>query len=137
MAAALPILRLLALVVMLFAVGRSGALGQDAQRGAHVFRKCAVCHTTDLAEPKKLGPPLAGILGRKAASIDGYEYSDSMKQAGQSGLIWTPEALYYFLDRPDTFMPGTYMTFAGLEEQERRDVIAYLKYLRTSQSPAR
>lgn len=110
----------------------SGVHSQDAVRGAHVFRKCAVCHTTDPRNEVRLGPPLGGVIGRRAAAIAGYDYSESMLTAGGSGLIWTEEALMYFLDRPDIFMPGTYMTFAGLEEHERRDVIAYLKTLSAS-----
>lgn len=115
------------------------AWGQDAQRGAHVFRKCKVCHTVDPAEPLKLAPPLAGVLGRPAGTIPGYEYSDSMQAASKAGLIWSKEALNYFLDRPDTFMPGTYMTFAGLEQAERQDVIAYLEVISYDdiQSPKR
>lgn len=105
------------------------AWAQDATRGAHVFRKCAVCHTVDPAAPLELAPPLGGVIGRPAASIPGYDYSDSMRAAGSGGLVWTKQALMYFLDRPDTFMPGTHMTFAGLEIGERRDVIAYLETL--------
>ncbi len=129
-----------AFTVVLFGVSMSSmanfnAWGQDATRGAHVFRKCAVCHTVDPAAPLKLAPPLGGVIGRRAASIPGYEYSESMKAAGAGGLVWTKEALEYFLDRPDTFMPGTYMTFAGLEQAERQDVIAYLETLSQATGP--
>ncbi|MGD9786093.1 MAG: cytochrome c family protein [Hyphomicrobiaceae bacterium] len=107
----------------------SEARAQDAIRGKHVFRKCAVCHVTNPSSTSLLAPPLNDVVGRPAASIPGFEYSEIMKLAGKRGLVWTTEALFHFLDRPEQFIPGTYMTFAGLEPQERRDVIAYLETL--------
>lgn len=101
----------------------------DAIRGRHVFRKCAVCHVINPGSTALLAPPLNDVIGRAAATHTGFEYSDIMKLAGQRGLVWTKEALYYFLDRPEQFIPGTYMAFAGLEPQERADVIAYLETL--------
>ncbi len=98
----------------------------DALRGRHVFRKCAVCHVINPGSTALLAPPLNDVIGRPAATTPGFEYSDIMKVAGQKGLVWTKEALNYFLDRPEQFIPGTYMAFAGLETQERADVIAYL-----------
>jgi cytochrome c2 len=103
------------------------AVAQDAARGSHVFKKCALCHVLDPKAKDLLAPPLHDIVGRKAGQIPGFQYSDIMKLAGSKGLLWSPEALQYFLDRPEEFMPGTYMAFSGLEDQERRDVIAYLQ----------
>jgi cytochrome c2 len=103
------------------------AAGQDVRRGEHVFRKCLLCHVTQPNAKDLVAPPLHNIMGRKAAVISGFDYSDIMKTAGKEGLVWNQEALYYFLDRPEEFMPGTYMAFSGLDEQERRDVIAYLE----------
>ena len=99
---------------------------QDAKRGEHVFRKCLLCHVLDPNATNLIAPPLHNIIGRRAADVPGFAYSDIMKLAREKGLVWNAEALYYFLDRPEDFMPGTYMAFAGLEEQERNDVIAYL-----------
>lgn len=103
------------------------ASAQDAVRGEYVFRKCALCHVVDPNAKDLLAPPLHNIIGRRAGLLKGFDYSDIMKIAGQKGLVWTTEALNYFLDRPEDFMPGTYMAFAGIEDQERRDVIAYLE----------
>ncbi|MDX2288118.1 MAG: c-type cytochrome [Hyphomicrobiaceae bacterium] len=105
------------------------ALAQDAVRGRHVYRKCVVCHVSNPSSTELLAPPLHNVVGRQAATIPGFEYSPIMQTAGNKGLIWTKDSLYYFLDRPETFMPGTYMAFAGLESQERLDVIAYLEAL--------
>lgn len=108
--------------------------GGDAIRGRHVFRKCAVCHVINPGSTALLAPPLNDVIDRKAATHTGFEYSEIMRLAGQRGLVWTKEALYYFLDRPEQFIPGTYMAFAGLEPQERADVIAYLESLARSGS---
>lgn len=107
----------------------SAQSGGDAIRGRHVFRKCAVCHVINPSSTALLAPPLSNVIGRPAATIPGFEYSEIMKLAGQRGLVWTRDALYHFLDRPEQFIPGTYMAFAGLEPSERADVIAYLETL--------
>lgn len=107
----------------------SAQSGGDSIRGRHVFRKCAVCHVINPSSTALLAPPLTNVIGRPAATIPGFEYSEIMKIAGQRGLVWTRDALFHFLDRPEQFIPGTYMTFAGLEPGERADVIAYLETL--------
>ncbi len=99
---------------------------QDARRGEHVFRKCLLCHVLDPNATNLIAPPLHNVIGRKAATVPGFAYSEIMQLAREKGLIWNADALYYFLDRPEDFMPGTYMAFAGLDENERKDVIAYL-----------
>jgi cytochrome c len=128
---------LTAMVVVAMLVSTAGqARAQDVARGQYLFRKCLLCHVVDPNAKDSLAPPLHNIIGRRAASIGGFEYSDIMRTAGRRGLVWTAEALFYFLDRPEEFMPGTYMAFAGLEEQERRDVIAYLERLTQESSRA-
>ena len=112
-------------IPFLFLVSLADA--QDARRGEHVFRKCLLCHVTNPNSKDLIAPPLHNVVGRKAASIPGFDYSDIMKIAGKEGLLWNAEALFYFLDRPEEFMPGTYMAFSGLDEQERKHVIAYLE----------
>lgn len=118
-----------ALATAMLSIETTGVAAQDAVRGRHVFRKCAVCHVTNPSSTELLAPPLHNVMGRSAATIPGFEYSPIMKIAGTKGLKWTKDSLYFFLDRPEVFMPGTYMAFAGLEPQERQDVIAYLEAL--------
>lgn len=121
-------LRIWSAVVLLVTGGAMApAYAQDVRRGEYVFRKCLLCHVTNPGAKDLLAPPLHNIVGRRAAQISGFEYSEIMRLAGQKGLYWSPEALNYFLDRPEEFMPGTYMAFSGLDDQERRDVIAYLE----------
>jgi cytochrome c len=118
-----------AAIAALTLVAPEAASAQDARRGEHVFRKCLLCHVLDPAATNAIAPPLHNVIGRKAAEVTGFAYSDIMKLAREKGLVWNAEALFYFLDRPEDFMPGTFMAFAGLEEQERKDVIAYLSQI--------
>ena len=99
-----------------------------ASDGEEVFKKCRACHEVGPDAKNKLGPLLNGILGRKAGSIEGFQYSPANKKAGDEGWVWTEEKLLKYLENPREAMPGNRMAFAGLaDEQDRRDVIAYLK----------
>jgi cytochrome c len=100
----------------------------DLENGKKVFRLCSICHQVgDGAKNTPMGPNLNGIIGRKAGTIEGYNYSDANKQAGEKGLIWTEETLSEFLQSPRSFMPGNRMVFAGVkDDSDRRDLVAYL-----------
>jgi cytochrome c len=100
---------------------------QDAEQGAKVFKKCMTCHTAD-DTTNKIGPSLKGVVGRKAASVQGYKYSDAMLAKGAAGVIWDEATLTAYLPDPKSFVPGTKMTFPGLKNPEDvANVIAYLK----------
>jgi cytochrome c len=117
----------LAMLAMLQAVPAAAQDGK-VEDGAEVFKKCRACHDVGPDAKNKVGPLLNDILGRHAGSIEGFNYSDANKAAGAKGLVWTDEVLFKYLENPLSFMPGTKMAFAGLkDEQDRRDVIAYLK----------
>lgn len=99
----------------------------DAVNGEKVFRKCKACHDVGPEAKAKVGPPLTGIIGRTAGTVEGFKYSDAMITAGSGGLIWSAETIAEFLAKPKDFVAGTKMTFAGLsKEEERADLIAYL-----------
>ena len=71
------------------------------------------------------GPSLYGIIGREAGTIEGFRYSDAN---ANSGIVWTEATMFAYLERPQQFIPGTFMAFPGLPRpQDRADVIAYLK----------
>ncbi len=108
--------------------GTAMAAGDPAE-GQKVFnRVCAACHTTTADGPKRLGPPLDHVVGRKAGSIDGFRYSQANKS---SGLTWTPQTLDEYLKDPKAKVPGTIMAFAGLKkDDERENVISYLETLK-------
>ncbi|MGV7216695.1 copper-containing nitrite reductase [Bradyrhizobium sp. UFLA05-112] len=95
----------------------------DATAGRLVFRKCQACHST---EPGKnmLGPSLAGVIGRKAGTEAGYNYSPAMKSAD---IVWSVQTLDQYLADPAKVVPGNKMPFPGLKtDHDRADVIAYL-----------
>lgn len=96
----------------------------DAIRGEKVFVKCKSCHSLQ-AGTNKIGPSLAGLFGDKAGSVEGFKYSDAMKS---SGIVWDERTLDEYLAKPAEKVPGTKMTFAGLNrEEDRQNLIAYLK----------
>ena len=113
-----------ALALAVFAVAVAHAAG-DPTRGAKVFGQCAACHSVKTAE-HMTGPSLAHAYGHRAASAEGFSrYSEALKR---SGLSWDEATLDKWLASPAKLVPGTAMTFPGLQNrQARQDVIAYLK----------
>ena len=119
---------LLSAVAAMVALGAGAALAQDADNGAEVFKRCRACHEVGEAAKNKVGPLLNGIVGRKAGTIDGFNYSDANRKAGAEGWVWTEEKMMEYLLNPRAAMPGNKMAYAGLkDEQDRKDLIAYLK----------
>lgn len=101
----------------------------DPARGERVFQRCFSCHSIAPNEMAQLqGPSLFGIMGRPAAAITGFDYSDAMKAKAATGLVWAPDTLDRFIADPDAFVPGTPMVVLPplRDEQERADLIAYL-----------
>jgi cytochrome c len=99
----------------------------DAAAGETVFKKCMACHNFDPAQ-KRVGPHLVGVVGRKAASVEGYAYSEAMKAKGTEGAVWDEATLTTYLKAPKAFVAGTKMSFAGLKEDgDIANLIAYLK----------
>ena len=95
----------------------------DAAAGETVFAQCRTCHLIEEGK-NGVGPSLYGVIGRTAGTIEGFRYSDAN---ANSGVTWTPEVMYEYLEAPREFMPGTRMAFPGLKDpQDRADVIAYL-----------
>lgn len=114
-------------VVAVFAVLPLSAQAQgDVEAGKKVFNKCKACHS--IANDKhRVGPSLKGLIGRKAGTAEGFKYSDAMIAYGESGIVWSEETLFVYLEDPRGLVKGTKMAFAGLKkEDERRDVIAYI-----------
>ena len=96
----------------------------DAVKGEQVFKKCAACHSaTD--KTNKVGPFLFGVFGRKAATVEGYNYSDANKG---SGITWNEESFLDYIKDPKAKIPNTKMSFAGIKnESEAKNLWAYLK----------
>jgi cytochrome c len=105
----------------------------SAENGEKVAKKCASCHTFEKGGPNKIGPNLWNIVGAKTAHMDGFSYSGAMQGTEKQ---WDYEALSEFLYSPRNYIKGTKMTFAGLKkDQDRADVIAYLRTLSDSPKP--
>ncbi len=103
----------------------------DIENGARIFAGCVGCHDSGPSALNRVGPILNDIIGRKAGSIEGYDYSKALVRAGKNGLVWTPYKLDAFLMSPNDFLGGNKMPFVGLkDERERRDLIGYLKTLK-------
>ena len=100
------------------------SLTGDAAAGKRVFAQCRTCHVTDPGV-NRIGPSLAGIIGNDAGSVAGFNYSPAN---ANSGITWTEEQMYVYLEDPQRTIPKTKMIYAGLPNaQQRADVIAYLK----------
>jgi cytochrome c len=96
----------------------------DPVSGKAVFVQCETCHSKDPGV-NKVGPSLHGIIGRHSGMIPNFNYSSANKG---SGIVWTEQELYKYLENPQKTVPGTYMTFTGVKDpQKRADVIAYLQ----------
>ncbi len=130
---------LLAIAAAAFLVAGSGMMGasavhaQDAieidgltgdpAAGEKIYKRCAACHSLEEGK-NKVGPTLYGIINAEAGQVPGYKYS---KANLESGLTWTPQIMFEYLENPRKYMKGTKMAFPGLKKpQQRVDVIAYI-----------
>jgi cytochrome c len=106
--------------------GGGTSLAADAAKGKTAFiKQCAICHTIEKGDPNRFGPNLSGIVGAKAASAPGFDYSRAFKNAAK--WEWTEDALGSWIMFPRTMVPGTAMgIFQGVAERDRDDIVAYL-----------
>ena len=98
----------------------------DATAGQQVFARCATCHSTMPGE-NKIGPSLAGVIGRKSGSEPGYDYSGALKAAN---ITWNENSLDQFLANPQADVQGTKMFINVPDATDRQNVIAYLETLK-------
>jgi cytochrome c len=95
--------------------------------GATLFKQhCAVCHTTNLSEPMRQGPPLVKVVGRPAGKIEGFHYSDGLAKAD---FTWDDARLDAWLTNPQAVIPGVVMAYRQGKPETRAAIIAYLKEL--------
>ena len=96
----------------------------DMAHGEKVFKKCSACHVVEKGGANKIGPSLYGVLGRKVAAINDYKYSKALTEYNKE---WTFEEMNGYLLKPQAWIKGTKMSFAGLrKEKDRASVILYL-----------
>jgi len=100
----------------------ANAANGNATRGLEVYARCAACHALAY---NRTGPKHCGVVGRKAGTVPGFDYSAAMRR---SKLVWNPATLDRFLTNPPKVVPGTTMTYDGVaDSRDRADLIAYLE----------
>jgi cytochrome c len=100
------------------------ALAQDADAGKRVFNKCTPCHNIGPGAKNKVGPELNGLFGRPAGSVEGFNYSDAMKN---SGITWDEATFKEYITDPKKRIPGNKMVFPGIKDElDRDDLAAYV-----------
>lgn len=102
----------------------AAAIAADVAAGQAIFARCKICHTIEAGGRNGVGPNLHGIFGRKAGSLDGFAYSEAMKE---SGIVWSDETLRQYLSNPKDVIRGNKMAFPGIkDETELSNLLAYL-----------
>jgi cytochrome c len=116
------------LIVLWFAAMIGPAVAASAEAGRQDFRsQCSICHSP-VQGHNNTGPSLFGVVGRKTASVPGFNYSQGNQD---SHLTWTDEELNKYLLSPRCVVPGTKMTFTGIKDDAKRaDMISYLDTLK-------
>jgi cytochrome c2 len=105
----------------------------DAAKGETTAAICKACHAFEAGAPSPIGPNLHDVVGRKIASVEGFNYSPALK--AHAGEVWSYENLNHWITNPQAFASGTTMAFPGLPDaQQRADVIAFLR-TKTSNPP--
>lgn len=105
----------------------------SADNGRDVFKKCLACHTPDKGGRNLVGPNLWGIVGRKTAEVQGFNYSEAMKH---HAAPWTWEELAKYLHSPMQTVPGNRMQFPGVKDNtDLADLLAYMRTLSDSPPP--
>jgi len=94
---------------LIVAASTGAALAQDAAAGEQSFNKCRPCHDVGPDAKIKLGPPLNGVIGRKAGTFEGFNYSDGMKNLG---ITWDKADFLKWVENPQAMVPGTRMASA-------------------------
>lgn len=133
-------LKVLALVAAAFVLPGSAASAQDAAKGEQVFKQCMTCHRIGPDAKNLVGPVLTGVIGRQSGTAPGFAYSALNKAAGENGLVWSDDLIMQYLPDPNAFLKkfltdkgkadlavgSTKMAFKLADEQQRKDVIAYI-----------
>ncbi len=115
-----------ALLTMAWVLLAGSAGAQNMVRGQALYEsRCTGCHSVDA---NRVGPAHAGVFGRKAGGVKGYDYSPAL---AKSKLVWNAKTLDRWLANPQALIPGQKMGYSVSEAQDRADLIAYLASLST------
>ena len=103
----------------------SQSRAQEQAAGEVVFKQCNICHQVGENAKNEVGPILNGVIGRKAGTAPGFEYSPGFKSAN---LVWDDSSFREYIKDPRSMFPATKMLFAGLKDERKiADLLAYLK----------
>ena len=118
---------ILAAVAIVLASAMPALADGGAAKGEKVYAKCKACHDIENGV-NKVGPTLKGLIGRNAASVPDYKYSEAMLAKAAEGLVWDEATLAAYLPDPKAYVPKNKMAFAGVKKPEDiENIIAFLK----------
>jgi cytochrome c len=101
------------------------AVAQDLENGKTVWNKCRACHQVGENARNLVGPVLNGLIGRKAGTVEGFDYSGANKN---SAIVWDDATFREYIKNPKAKIPNTKMVFVGLSDpQDIEDLLAFLK----------
>lgn len=126
-------LLLACVAVALIGGGAANAFAAESLHGGEEYKRCLTCHALN-TDKHKAGPSLKGVLGRRAGSAKGYNYSKDLKAAGEKGLIWDHDAVHKFIENPKKYLAAylgkkrarTKMKFKYRSEKFRHDVVTFI-----------
>jgi cytochrome c len=143
-------LMITALAVSTLAGGMAFAQG-DAAAGEKVFNQCQTCHVVADAEGNvlagknaKTGPNLYGVIGRPAASYEGFKYGTGIIEAKEKGLVWDEAQLAVYVQDPTAFLEEftgdskarSKMVYKVRKEEDAANVAAFLATFSAAAPPA-
>jgi cytochrome c2 len=117
------------ILIALASLSAAAASAAPSPGQTYFDRNCASCHTVDPNLSSRAGPGLYGVVGRKAGSVPGYNYTDAMVKAGAAGKTWTRAELDVFLADPTRAVPGTAMPVGVPGKADRAALVDYFANL--------
>ncbi len=121
-------------VAVALAFGAPVHAAGNAADGEKAFKRCKACHRVGDGAKNATGPLLNGVIGRRAGTVARFKYGQSMRDAGEAGLVWTEALVVSYITDPKAFLRDylsdpnakARMTFKLKDAQAREDVAAYL-----------
>jgi len=119
-------LRRAAALASLAAAAATAAVPAPIERGEQLYRSaCYSCHALEPGRHSAAGPSLHGIVGRRIAAQDGFNYSPALRRFATRQRRWTPALIDRFVADPETLVPGSEMSFIGMSDVDRRALVAW------------